>query len=99
MTRARKLILILLLIGFAAMEFPGILIVGKRTEPMIFGLPFLYGYLLCCWAFMLLVLFYAWRTRWGSRPFLSAGNRSNHPNATSSAIISVNPALKSKTPM
>lgn len=72
MTRARIIILILLLIGFAAMEFPGILIVGRMTAPMLFGLPFLYGYLLCCWAFMLLVLLYAWRSRWGTRKVFTA---------------------------
>ena len=45
----RILIAVLLLAGFAALEFPGILFVCWRIRPFIFGLPFLYGYVLCGW--------------------------------------------------
>lgn len=66
----RKLIIwILLAIGFCAVEFPGILLVGDRIYPRIFGLPFLYGYVLCWWIYICLVLIYASRTRWGKTPF------------------------------
>ena len=66
----RKLVIYcLLIVGFLAMAFPGIIIMGDRIYPCIFGLPFLYGYILCCWAYMCLVLFYAYRTSWGKRSF------------------------------
>jgi len=68
--RYRKtLIYALLLLGFLAMEFPGILIVKDRIYPLIFGMPFLYGYMLCCWVYMCAVLFYAYRTSWGKNTF------------------------------
>lgn len=62
-------IVIFLIIGFGALEFPGILFVMDKVYPFIFGLPFLYGYVLCGWIYMCLVLFYAYRTRWGKVPF------------------------------
>lgn len=66
----RKLIIcILIILGFLAMEFPGILLVRDRIYPFILGLPFLYGYILCCWAYMCSVLFYAYRTSWGKQSF------------------------------
>lgn len=63
------LIWILLMLGFCAIEFPGILFVKSRVYPFILGMPFLYGYVICCWAYMCSVLFYAWRTRWGRQTF------------------------------
>lgn len=70
MTKKQRRILIaaLLITGFAALEFPGILIVGSWVTPRIFGLPFLYGYVLCGWVYMCLVLLYAYRTGWGKHP-------------------------------
>lgn len=68
MTTRRAIIIILILLDFGAIEFPGILFTGKMVTPRIFGMPFLYGYLILCWAFMCLVLLYAWRTGWGARP-------------------------------
>lgn len=66
----RKFIIWLLLaIGFGAVEFPGILFIGDKIYPRIFGLPFLYGYVLCWWFYILLVLVYASKTRWGKVPF------------------------------
>ena len=69
MSKRKKIIYILLILGFSAIEFPGILIAGKRITPTIFGFPFLYGYLICCWMYMCSVLFYAWRTGWGRCKF------------------------------
>jgi hypothetical protein len=63
---------ILLVLGFGATEFPGILFVGDKIYPRIFGLPFLYGYILCCWLFIFCVLVYAYRTKWGKAPFFIA---------------------------
>ena len=65
MTGRTKLIWILLLIGFAAMEFPGVFFFHDKVEPFILGFPFIYGYILCWWAYMCIILFYAYRTRWG----------------------------------
>lgn len=59
-----KLIWTLLIIGFAIMEFPGIFFIN-RIEPMIFGLPFIYGFIIIMWAYMCAVLFYAYKVNWG----------------------------------
>ena len=69
MTGRKKAIIAMILCGFGAIEFPGILFIGHLVTPKIFGFPFLYGYLIICWIYMVLVLFYAWRTRWGKEPF------------------------------
>ena len=60
-----KVIWSLLLLGFALMEFPGVFLFWDKVTPFIFGLPFIYGYILICWAYMCLVLFYAYKTNWG----------------------------------
>lgn len=64
----KKLIAVLLIVGFCALEFPGILMVCERVYPLIFGLPFLYGYVLCGWVYMCCVLLYAYLTGWGGHP-------------------------------
>lgn len=65
MTTKTKIIWILLLIGFAAMEFPGVFFFKDMVDPFIFGFPFIYGYILCWWAYMAVILLYAYRTDWG----------------------------------
>jgi len=65
MTKKTKFIWTLLLIGFAAMEFPGVFFFKNKVEPFIFGLPFIYGYMICLWLYMCAVLLYAYKTRWG----------------------------------
>lgn len=67
--RRKRIIWVLLAAGFGAVEFPGILFVGDKIYPRIFGLPFLYAYVLCCWVYICLVLIYAWKTRWGAVSF------------------------------
>lgn len=68
--KKRKLVIwILLMLGFCAIEFPGILLVRDRVYPFVLGMPFLYGYILCCWMYMCSVLFYAYRTSWGKTAF------------------------------
>lgn len=65
------LIAVLLAVGFGALEFPGILIICGRIYPFVFGLPFLYGYVVCGWIYMCGVLFYAYCTGWGKHSFMN----------------------------
>ena len=76
--RRRILIAVLLLTGFLGLEFPGILFACDKVQPMIFGLPFLYGYVICGWIYMCCVLFYAYRTGWGKTAFLRRGRDPGH---------------------
>lgn len=64
-TRKMKIIWGLILIGLCAIEFPGILIFGDKAYPFIFGMPFLYVYLLFCWLFLCVVIYFAYRNNWG----------------------------------
>ncbi len=65
MTTKTKVIWVLLLIGFAAMEFPGVFFFKNKVDPFIFGMPFIYGYMICLWAYMCAILLYAYKARWG----------------------------------
>ena len=65
MSNQSKLIWILLLIGLAAMEFPGVFFFKDKSDPFILGMPFIYGYILCWWAYMCAILLFAYKTRWG----------------------------------
>lgn len=65
MSGKTKLIWVLVLIGFAFMEFPGVFFFQFKVEPFILGLPFIYGYILCWWAYMCAVLFYAYKVNFG----------------------------------
>jgi hypothetical protein len=60
-----KKIWFLIIIGLCAMEFPGILFVGKTAYPFVFGMPFLYAYMLFWWLYLCVVIFYAFRNNWG----------------------------------
>lgn len=71
----RKLIIVLLIIGFGAIEFPGIFLVMDKVEPFIMGLPFLYGYIFCWWIYLCAVFFYAYKTRWGKTKFFKNNSR------------------------
>ncbi|RIK15118.1 MAG: hypothetical protein DCC50_09120 [Acidobacteria bacterium] len=62
----------LLLVGLAAMEFPGVFFFKDRATPEIFGLPFIYGYNLLWWAYMCAVMLYAYLVHWG-RPATAEG--------------------------
>lgn len=64
-TRTSTTIWTLLLIGFAAMVFPGVLFFGHRSEPTILGFPFIYGYITLWWVYMCAVLLWAYRVSWG----------------------------------
>ncbi|QOX63320.1 hypothetical protein FRZ06_08140 [Anoxybacterium hadale] len=67
-TRRMKIIWMMILIGFCAIEFPGILIVGKMARPFIFGLPFLYAYMIFWWLYLCIVIYLAYRENWGRSP-------------------------------
>ena len=59
------IIRVLLVIGFLAMEFPGVLFFKDIAEPHIFGLPFAYGFMLIGWIYMCVILFWAYKCNWG----------------------------------
>ena len=62
----KRNIWILLFIGFALIEFPGVFFIN-RIHPMIFNMPFIYGFVLIVWAAMCGVLFYAYKKNWGDK--------------------------------
>lgn len=62
----QKIIWALIILGLGAIEFPGIFFIN-RIEPHIFGMPFLYGFVLLVWAFMCLVLGVAYYYNWGKK--------------------------------
>ena len=67
--RNRRIILAaLIIIGFMAIEIPGIFFVCNRIYPFIFGFPFLYGYVIICWLYMCIILFIGYRTSLGKNP-------------------------------
>ncbi len=67
MSTRSKIYFGLLLIGFLIMEFPGVLFFQHKAEPYIFGFPFIYGFTLIMWAFMVLVIFLAYKDNWGEK--------------------------------
>lgn len=71
MNRRKKIIIALLLIGLGAIEFPGVFFIKNQVHPFIFGFPFIYGYVILWWAYLCCVLFYAYKTGWGRKPFIS----------------------------
>ncbi|MEG0391689.1 MAG: hypothetical protein RR626_02875 [Anaerovoracaceae bacterium] len=71
--KRKRIIFILLAIGICAIEFPGVLFIADRAYPFVLGLPFIYGYVICWWAYLCLILFYAYKTGWGKRRFTWKG--------------------------
>lgn len=63
----RRRIFVWLGVGFGLIEFPGVYFIN-RIEPKIFGMPFLYGFVLIAWLFLCAILFYANRSNWGKGP-------------------------------
>lgn len=66
-TRLAVVLWTCVLAGFAIMEFPGVLFFHDVSEPRIFGLPFIYGFITVIWALMCILLYIGYRTRWGRR--------------------------------
>ncbi len=64
--KTKMKIWIALVIGLSLIEFPGVFIIN-RIEPKIFGMPFIYGFVLIVWALLCGVLFYAYKTQWGEK--------------------------------
>ncbi len=64
--KVKSRIIILLLVGFSLIEFPGIFFIN-RIEPFIFGMPFIYSFVLIVWAYMCIILFYAYKKNWGEK--------------------------------
>lgn len=57
---------LLLIIGFALIEFPGVFFIN-RVHPLIMGFPFIYGFVIIVWVYMCFVLFYAYKRNWGEK--------------------------------
>lgn len=64
--KVKARISLLLLAGFFLIEFPGIFFIN-RIEPIIFGMPFIYSFVLIVWICMCIVLFYAYKKNWGEK--------------------------------
>lgn len=60
-----KLLVILVLIGFACMEFPGVFFFKDMAEPYLFGFPFIYGWNLLGWAYLTIILAIGYFINWG----------------------------------
>lgn len=65
MTGKAKLFWVLIILGFLCMEFPGVLFFQNKSEPFLFGFPFIYGFNLIMWAYMCVVIFIAYKNGWG----------------------------------
>lgn len=72
-TPASKILWTAIIIGFAIMEFPGIFFIN-RIDPVIFGLPFIYGFIIIMWIYMCIVLLIAYKTNWGKGANLEGAN-------------------------
>jgi hypothetical protein len=60
----RTILWFLIIIGFMIMEYPGVLFFN-RVDPMIFGLPFIYGFNIIMWAIMCTLFLIGYLTNWG----------------------------------
>ncbi|MCT4620526.1 MAG: DUF3311 domain-containing protein [Marinisporobacter sp.] len=60
----KKILWALILLGFSIMEFPGIFFIN-RIDPLILGLPFIYGFMLIMWLYMCMITFIGYKTNWG----------------------------------
>lgn len=54
-----------IVVGLAALQFPGILFYHDVAEPRILGMPFIYGFNSIIWAVLCGVLFFAYKVHWG----------------------------------
>lgn len=55
----------IVLVALAAAQFPGVLFYHDVVEPRIFGMPFIYGFNALIWMILCVVLYIAYRVRWG----------------------------------
>lgn len=54
-----------IIIPFMFMEFPGVFFFQHKTDPYIFGFPFIYGWILIWWAVLVVVIGIAYFANWG----------------------------------
>lgn len=71
-----KILWLAIIIGFAIMEFPGIFFIN-RIDPVIFGLPFIYGFIIIMWVYMCVILLIAYKTNWGKNRNIKESNKDN----------------------
>lgn len=64
-TRTTIILWTVILVGLAALQFPGILFYHDVAEPRILGMPFIYGFNSIIWAVLCVVLFVAYKLHWG----------------------------------
>lgn len=64
-TRTTIILWTVIIVGLAALQFPGILFYHDVAEPRILGMPFIYGFNFIIWAVLCVVLFVAYRLHWG----------------------------------
>lgn len=64
MRRKMHLLWVLIIAGFAVIEFPGIFFIN-RIEPTVFGLPFIYGFTLIMWFYLCVLMFIGYKLKWG----------------------------------
>lgn len=67
---------ILIIVGFSAIEFPGIFFIN-RIEPTIFGLPFIYGFTLIVWFYLCILMYVGYKMKWG----ITKDKNTNSPDA------------------
>lgn len=60
----RTALFVLIIITFMIMEFPGAFFFN-RIDPMLFGLPFIYGFNIIMWAVMCVLFLIGYLTSWG----------------------------------
>lgn len=60
----RTALFVLIIITFMIMEFPGVFFFN-RIDPMLFGLPFIYGFNIIMWAVMCVLFLIGYLTSWG----------------------------------
>lgn len=64
MKKPMRTVWILIILGFSAIEFPGIYFIN-RIEPAIFGLPFIYAFTLIVWGVLCILMYIGYRLHWG----------------------------------
>lgn len=62
---AAVIIWTIVIVLLASAQFPGILFYHDVAEPRILGMPFIYGFNFLVWVALCVVLYVAYRMRWG----------------------------------
>ncbi|GAB3194543.1 hypothetical protein [Nesterenkonia suensis] len=67
-TLKTKVIWSLIITFLGLSQFPGVLFFHDVAEPRIFGMPFIYGYIIIIWGLLCSVLLWAHISHWGRAP-------------------------------